>query len=81
MDCSEPNSSIDTENGKFRYFWITDSGMSPCARMPSGAEPFHQLGGALDDALPQVRGCVRRSCGWLSTAKRERGPAAFLMSA
>ena len=34
-DVSEPNRSIDTENWKFRYFWMTDSGMPPYCQMSS----------------------------------------------
>jgi hypothetical protein len=33
VDCSEPNRSMDTENWKFRYFWITFSGIAPCGKV------------------------------------------------
>ena len=31
VDCSEPKRSIETENWKLRYFWITSSGITPCS--------------------------------------------------
>ncbi len=35
VEVSEPNRSSDTENWKFRYLWITESGMPPCRHRSS----------------------------------------------